>query len=306
MKAIVTGAAGFIGSHLCNKLMKLGHEVIGIDDLSSGTLKNLVLPMSYNKFRFVLSNFSEIEFCRNICNNVDVIFHLAAFSSVPGSIDDPYKTHRVNVTETINLLNAAAENKVDKFVFSSSASVYGNSEDLIKVEDSKIHLLSPYAASKYSVEINCQMFYNLFGLKTISLRYFNVYGSRQNPNSEYAAVVPKFIQCFKENKNPIIFGDGTQTRNFVHVSDVVDANIKSIELNSNFGEAFNIAAEESISINDLIKKLQVLYGKEIKPVYISEREGDIKYSFASIEKAKCFLGYAPITSLDDGLKETME
>ncbi|MBI2850287.1 MAG: SDR family oxidoreductase [Chloroflexi bacterium] len=301
MKAVVTGGAGFIGSHLIEALVARGYRVTVLDDLSSGKLDNIreFLP----SVQFKQGSVTELPLLREIFQGVDYVFHLAAIASVQKSIDDPAASHEVNVTGTLNVLLAALENKVKKVVFSSSAAVYGD----IPVPPAKEEMapcpLSPYAADKLAAETYCQVFGRVYQLPTVSLRYFNVYGPRQDPKSQYASVIPAFMSAVKDGKPPTIFGDGEQTRDFVFVKDVVAANLLAAE--TDMCGVFNISRGESVSINRLAKLIIKLTGKRLEPVHREPRAGEIKHSLADISKAKAS-GYEPKYDLESGLAETLK
>ncbi len=301
MKAVVTGGAGFIGSHLTEALIAQGYQVTVIDDLSSGKLDNLA--QCRNKIEFVKGSITDFSLLKKAFQGVDYVFHLAAIASVPQSIDDPRTTHEVSIGGTLNVLMAASENKVKKVIYASSAAVYGNAPGLPKNEEMLPYPLSPYAAGKLAAEYYCSVFSQVYKLPTVSLRYFNVYGPRQNPNSQYAAAIPKLINMVLEGHPPVIFGDGEQTRDFTFVGDVVRANLLAAE--SEVSGVFNVSRGESITINQLAEIVIRLAGKMLKPVYQEARKGDIKHSLADITKARAF-GYRPEYDLEYGLGRTLE
>lgn len=300
MKYIITGGAGFIGSHIVQALAE-SHDVVVIDNFSSGKKENLKgFPDTVSCCE---GSINDLPLLRETCKGADGIFHLAAIASVARSVDDPFATHETNLTGTLNVLLAARECGVRKVVFSSSSAVYGNEPTLPKREDMSPVPLSPYAVSKLSGEYYCSVFSELFGVKTVSLRYFNVFGPRQDPNSEYAAVIPKFITRLLENLPPRIFGDGKQTRDFVYVKDVVKANL--LAMKSTKTGTFNIGSGESIDLNTLACTLAGTMGVALAPVYEKPRSGDIRDSFSDISAAKKILGYKTGYSLDQGLAETV-
>ena len=300
MRYIVTGGAGFIGSHIAQALAE-SHDVVVIDNFSSGKKENL------KGFPETLSccegSINDLPLLRETCKGADGIFHLAAIASVARSVDDPLSTHDTNLTGTLNVLLAARDCGVRKVVFSSSSAVYGNEPTLPKREDMLPVPLSPYAVSKLSGEYYCSVFSELFAVKTVSLRYFNVFGPRQDPNSEYAAVIPKFITRLLKNQPPLIFGDGKQTRDFVYVKDVVKANL--LAMKSAKTGTFNIGSGESMDLNTLASTLARTMGIALSPVYEKPRSGDIRDSFSDISAAKKSLGYEAGYSLDQGLAETV-
>jgi UDP-glucose 4-epimerase len=300
---VVTGGAGFIGSNIVKKLLKQNHVII-IDDLSTGHLKNIQDFITSKKIEFIQGSITDLDLLQNIFKQIDYIFHEAAIPSVPRSVKDPFRTNFVNANGTLNVLIAARDNQVKKVVYASSSSVYGDTPTLPKKEDMKPCPLSPYAVAKLTAEYYCEVFTRIYHLPTVSLRYFNVYGPSQDPTSEYAAVIPKFITNIKNNKPPIIYGDGSQTRDFTFVDDVVNANILAAE--SPATGIFNIAGGKRITINDLVKEITAIYNKEIKATYTEQREGDIKHSLADISKAKEGFGYTPKYEMNEGLKETVK
>lgn len=303
MKAVVTGGAGFIGSNLVEELANRGTEVIIIDDLATGKMENITELLTRAEVNFVKGSVTNLELLTGVFNDVDCVFHQAAIPSVQRSVEDPQVTNEVNVNGTLNVLFAAKECGVEKVVYASTAAVYGDTPELPKREDMKPNPKSPYAVSKLTGEQYCAVFGEVYGLKTVCLRYFNVYGPKQDPASEYAAVIPLFITQVRANKPPIIYGDGEQTRDFAFVKDVVHANI----LASERGEGvFNIASGRRISLNELSHTIIGMIDKDLKPVYTEPRKGDIKHSLADVSLAKGKLGYECEYSLEKGLKETIE
>jgi UDP-glucose 4-epimerase len=301
---VVTGGAGFIGSHIAEELVSRGYQTVVIDDLSNGNLENIKHLLNKSNFHFIKGSVVDLPLLKKVCLDVDYIFHHAALISVPLSIDNPSRCHEVNLTGTLNVLIASRDNGIKKVVFASSSSVYGNNPLLPKTEDMLPNPQSPYAVTKLAGEYYCDVFRAVFGLASISLRYFNVYGPRQNPNSQYSAVIPKFIRAVKEDKPPEIFGNGQQTRDFVFVKDVVQANILAVE--SNYTGIFNIGSGERLSLNRVLRViLTQMNKKDIKPVYARKRVGDIKHSLADIKKAQNF-SYKPSYSFTRGLQETIE
>lgn len=299
MRFVVTGGAGFIGSHLAEELSNKG-EVIIVDDLSTGKMGNIEHLIKSHDVRFVKGSINELDLLQRVFRDIDYVFHIAAVPSVPRSIKDPMSTNEVNVKGTLNVLIASKSNGVMKVVYASSSSVYGDTLILPKREDMKPDPLSPYAVSKLAGEYYCRAFCEAYDLNTISLRFFNVFGPRQDPFSEYAAVIPKFIKSIQDNKCPTIYGDGEQTRDFTFVRDVVKANILAAK--SNQTGVFNIASGERVSINKLAEMIMELSGKDLKPVYEGVRKGDVKHSLADISKAKR-IGYEPEYDLRRGLGE---
>jgi UDP-glucose 4-epimerase len=300
MKYVVTGGAGFIGSHIVEAIAG-SHEVVVIDNYSSGKQENL--STFSDNIDQIKGSITDLPLLRDACSGADGIFHLAAIASVARSVDDPVATHETNLTGTLNVLLAARDCGVKKVVFSSSSAVYGDEPTLPKRESMHPVPLSPYAVSKLSGEYYGKVFFDLFGVKTVSLRYFNVYGPRQDPLSEYAAVIPKFITRLLNNQAPLIFGDGKQTRDFVYVKDVVRANILAMQ--STGTGTFNIGSGESMDLNTLARTLAEILEVTIKPVHEKPRSGDIRDSVSDITAAKKSLGYRTHFSLTKGLEETV-
>ena len=306
MKYVVTGGAGFIGSHLTQELVDQGEEVTVIDDLSTGNqqrLKNIS-----DKIRIVKGDIRDLEFLKKEFKGVDFVLHQAALISVPESIEKKELYKEVNVTGTGNVLEAARTNKVKRVIFSSSAAVYGDTESLPVKESTELKPLSPYAEFKIKGEQMCAEYYQKHGLKTIVLRYFNVFGPGQDPESEYAVVIPLFIKKVLENKSPIIYGDGDQTRDFIYIRNIVHANMLALKTDNQeaFGNPINIGSGQEISINQLLRLVNKNLGKKIEPEFSPEREGDIRHSCSDISKAKELLGYGNKYSFEQGLKETIE
>ena len=285
-KIIVTGGLGFIGSHIVEELYQ-DNEVTIIDNESTGKMDNI----KHLKDRVIveLGDINSVKL-NEIFEGCDYVFHEAALPSVPRSIKDPLKSNETNITGTLNVLKSASECDVKKVVIASSSSVYGDTPKLPKVETMPINPKSPYAVTKATGEMYCKIFEEIYGLQTVALRYFNVFGPRQDPNSQYAAVIPKFITAIMNDESPTVYGDGTQSRDFTFVKNVVDANIKACE--SKKTGSFNIACGRRIILNDLIKMINELLGKDINPEYVDPRPGDIKHSHADIGAAKTF-GYNP-------------
>ena len=312
-KILITGGAGFIGSNLCEILLKQGSKVICLDNLSTGNIKNIESFLNHRNFKFTNGDIRNLNDCLESAKNVDYILHQAALGSVPRSIEDPVTSSEVNIIGFLNMLIAAKENKVKRFVYAASSSTYGDSLDLPKKENNIGKPLSIYAITKYTNEMYSDVFSKIFGLETIGLRYFNVYGKRQDPNGSYAAVIPKFVKQLINGENPTINGDGTNSRDFTYIDDVVNANILSL-LTTNkeaINNVYNIAYGEKNSLNDLakyLKKYLSFYRKsidKIEIIYGPEREGDIAHSLACIEKANNKLNYIPKFSLEKGLKKAI-
>lgn len=310
MKYLVTGGAGFIGSHLVEALVLKGEEVCVLDNFSTGKEENLA-PFS-KQIHLIRGDICNKNVCEEACDGVNYVFHEAALGSVPRSVEDPLTTHEVNITGTLNLLLAARDAKVKRFIFASSSSVYGDAPTLPKVESMPPNPLSPYALSKYAAETYVALFYKLYGLETISLRYFNVYGPRQDPNSQYAAVIPAFIAALKRDQAPVIYGDGEQTRDFTFVKDVVEANLLACVANEDAcGRAYNIACHQRTTINQLFKMTRELISKlqpqsgGVNPVYRPGRVGDIRDSLADYGLAKKWLNFFPAWEMHKGMAETI-
>jgi UDP-N-acetylglucosamine 4-epimerase len=304
---LVTGGAGFIGSNLVEKTLELGYSVRVLDNFTTGKEENIKEFFGHRGFSFMKGDICNLEDCQEACANVDFVLHQAALGSVPRSIANPIATNDTNVDGILNMMIAARDNHVKRFVFASSSSVYGDIEELPKVENRIGKTLSPYATSKLAGEIYGRNFYDLYGLPTIGLRYFNVYGKRQDPDSTYAAVIPKFIKKLLNNEVPTIYGDGEQSRDFTYVENVVQANLKACLAGSEaLGEVFNIANEERITINNLYLKLCELLNINTIPYYTSVRAGDIKHSNADISKAKNLLKYEPIYNFNEGIEKCIE
>ncbi len=305
MKVLVTGGAGFIGSHLVDGLLARGHSVTVLDDLSSGTMDNLKTHIGKSSFRFIQGDIRDVEAVEQALAGVDAVIHEAAMISVPFSIKNPDFAQSVNVDGTLALLKASLGHGVKRFVFASSCAVYGEQAELPISEDALPQPLSPYASSKLVAEKNCLIFHERDGLETVCLRYFNVYGPRQT-FGEYAGVMMKFFERLRSDQPPIICGDGEQTRDFIFVSDVVEANLLALERKSVAGEVINIGTREATSIKKLCEVFLRLVGKsELKPIYEVPRSGDIKHSLADITKAKKILSFKPKTSLEEGVKKLL-
>lgn len=296
---VVTGGAGFIGSNLVEELAK-EHQVKVIDNLSTGHIENLD---QIRGVEFVRGSITDLDLLKEVFSDVDYVYHQAALPSVPRSIEDPISSNRVNIDGTLNVLVAARDCGAKKVVYASSSSVYGDTPTLPKREDMTPNPKSPYAVTKLAGEYYCRIFSEIYGLKTASLRYFNVFGPRQDPKSQYAAVIPLFITKILNGKPPTIFGDGTQTRDFTFVKDVVQANIRAME-SDNVG-VFNVACGRQIVLNDLADEIMKITGIETEKVYEPPRAGDIKDSLADISRAREMLGYEPRFDLNSGLVETI-
>lgn len=304
---LVTGGAGFIGSNLVERILDLGYKVRVLDNFSTGKEENIEEFVYNPNFSLIRGDIRDIEDCQRACEGIDYVLHQAALGSVPRSIDDPKTTNDVNVSGTLNMMIAARDNSVQRFVYASSSAVYGDEPNLPKVEERVGKLLSPYAITKKVNELYAKNFYELYGLPTIGLRYFNVFGKRQDPDSVYAAVIPIFVKKLLNDEAPVIYGDGMQSRDFTHIDNVVDANLKAcLVMEEAFGEAFNIAYGGRTYLNDLYKKIAQLLDKDIVPIYDLPRKGDIKHSNADIKKAVELLDYVPTYDINQGLEIAIE
>ena len=299
-KVVVTGGAGFIGSHLAEELQNRGHYVIVLDDFSTGKRANIDRILKKNSVEFVEGSVTDLALLQTLFKETEYVFHQAALARVPFSIENPLAANEVNITGTLNVLLAARDNKVKKVVFASSSSIYGDTDVLPQHEAMYANPLSPYALTKLAGEYYCSIFRNIFKLDTICLRYFNVYGPRQDPHSQYAMVIPAFISRVLAGTPPVIFGDGEQSRDFTFIHDVVNANIRAAE--SDVNGVFNIGGGKNITINQLAQLIIKLLQKDLGPVYDKPRLGDVKHTLADVSKAKVF-GYKPEWSLEDGLKK---
>ncbi len=308
-KFLVTGGAGFIGSHIVAYLLEHGAEHVRmLDNLSTGLRSNVDLFAHYPNYEFIEGDIRQPDTCRAACEGMDYINHQAALGSVPRSIKDPSTSNDVNVGGFVNMITAAKDAGVKSFVYASSSSVYGDEIVLPKVETKTGNLLSPYAVTKMANELYASVFCRLYGLKVVGLRYFNVFGPRQDPNGPYAAVIPLFVSGLL-NGNPVyINGDGTQTRDFTYVANAVQANVRSMLCDNPdaFGEAYNVAVGSNFTVNFLYESISEMLGASQAPVYRSPREGDIRDSLADISKAGRLLGYEPVCQFLDGLKITVD
>lgn len=309
-KIIVTGGAGFIGSNLTIELVRRGYKVKVIDNLSTGLIKNL--ESVKDDIKFIKGDIRSLDFLEKQLTGYDAVLHQAALGSVPRSINDPLSTHESNITGTLNVLIAARHKGIKKVVYASSSSIYGNREYFgkqqvaKKKEMMKPMPLSPYAASKISAEYYVKVFSHIYGLPTVTLRYFNVFGPRQNPNSQYAAVIPLFIKALLKGQRPTVYGDGQQSRDFTYVANNVEANILAMNSKVKDGETINIACSKTISILQIIEKINLILGTSIKPKFDKPRIGDVKNSLADITKAKKLINYSPIIYFEEGLRKTIE
>ena len=309
---LVTGGAGFIGSNLTETLLRRGDSVRILDNFYSGRRENLAeveqwAAVGGGSFEMLEGDIREMETCRKAVAGMDFVLHQAAMPSVQRSVQDPQASNEVNVNGTLNMLEAARHEGVKRFVFASSSSLYGESETLPKVEEMPSAPISPYGLQKLAGESYCGLYHRLYGLPTIALRYFNVFGPRQDPTSEYSAVIPKFITAIKASKAPTIYGDGEQTRDFTFIANVVQANLAGCTAgDAAFGKAYNIACGDRISLNQLVDQIGDLTGNPIKANYGEARPGDIRHSLAGIDRATSLLHYAPDVTMREGLRRTIE
>ena len=301
---LVTGGAGFIGSHIAEELVKRGDSVRIVDNFLTGKEENIASFL--DGIELIRGDIRDLKLCHEAVKDVDYVLHQAALPSVPRSVEDPLLTNAINIEGTLNVLLASRDASVKKVVFASSSSVYGDDEHLPKKEGLEGNPLSPYAVSKYAGEKYCQVFSEIYGLPTVSLRYFNVFGPRQDPFSQYAAVIPNFITRLLASKAPIIYGDGEQSRDFTYVANVVEANLQAALVPDVSGQVFNLGNGIRTTVNALAQSLTELTEKIIEPVHEEERPGDVRHSFADISKAEALLDYTPRVSLKDGLLRTIE
>jgi UDP-N-acetylglucosamine/UDP-N-acetylgalactosamine 4-epimerase len=310
MRILITGGAGFIGSNLVEELLKDTRVtfVRVLDNLATGSLKNIEEFRTNQKFQFLQGDIREYETCLTACDGIDFISHQAALGSVPRSINDPLTSNNVNITGTLNIFTAAKEKKIKRIVYAASSSTYGDHPGLPKVEDIIGNPLSPYAVTKYVNELYAKVYANLYGMQITGLRYFNIFGPKQNPQGPYAAVIPLFTEAVLENKPPTINGDGNHSRDFTYVANAVRANILAMftENAEAVNQIFNIACGHQTSLNELFNQLKDFAGSFIQPVYGPERKGDVKHSLADISKAQKLLDYQPLISVSEGLKKTFD
>lgn len=301
---LVTGGAGFIGSHVAETLADRGDEVCVLDDLSTGKRENLATFL--DRVEFVEGSICSADTTRHAMRGADCVFHLAARGSVPRSVDDPVGAHDVNVNGTLNVLMAARELGVRRVVFSASSSAYGDTPTLPKHEEMTPQPLSPYAATKLTCEHYCAVFAKVYGLETVSLRYFNVFGPRQDPQSDYAAVLPAFISHMLRGERPIVYGDGEQTRDFCYIENVVRANLLASECDAAQGQAVNIACGERTSLNEILKLINGHLNTSIEADYRDPRPGDVKHSLAALDAARELIGYEPEILFAEGLSRSID
>ncbi len=310
---LVTGGAGFIGSNLCEALIKNGNTVICLDNFATGKKANLDAIIDHSNFNFVEGDIRDLAVCKQACKNVDYVLHQAALGSVPRSINDPITSNEVNISGFLNMLVAARDAGVKRFIYAASSSTYGDSVKMPKVEDNIGKPLSPYAITKYVNELYAGIFSSSYGLETIGLRYFNVFGRKQDPNGAYAAVIPKFVIQLMRHEKPIINGDGSYSRDFTYIDNVVQMNVRAMmaEDNEAINTVYNVAYGERTTLNELMDLLKEFLGEldpeisKLNPEYGPNRQGDVPHSLASIEKAKQRLGYSPNFNIRKGLKNAV-
>jgi UDP-glucose 4-epimerase len=299
---LVTGGAGFIGSHLVDELVRRGQRVRVLDDFSTGKRANL----TGTSFELIEGDVRDLDTVRRAMVSVDYVLHQAALPSVPRSIADPATSHAVNATGTLNVLLAAHQAGVRRVVYASSSSVYGDTPELPRHEDMPTRPLSPYAVAKLAGENYCRVFTHVYGLPTVSLRYFNVFGPRQDPTSQYAAVIPRFITAMLDGKPPVVFGDGLQSRDFTYVTNVVQANLRACESGDGIGAVFNVGGGEQHTLLELVAVLNRILGTHHAPVFDAPRPGDVRHSLAAIDRGRVALGFQPEVGFEEGLRRTIE
>ncbi|WP_394972456.1 SDR family oxidoreductase [uncultured Croceitalea sp.] len=310
---LVTGGAGFIGSNLCEAILKNGNKVVCLDNLSTGKKENIEGLCVYGNFKFIQGDIRNLTDCNKACKGVDYVLHQAALGSVPRSIKDPITSNQVNVSGFLNMLVASRDAGVKRFIYAASSSTYGDSKSLPKVENIIGKPLSPYAITKYVNELYAEIFNKTYGLETIGLRYFNVFGRKQDSNGAYAAVIPKFVNQLINHEPPIINGDGSYSRDFTYIDNVVQMNVRAVVCNDNraVNNIYNVAYGERTTLNELIEILKEnlsLYDEKINTIKVqfsTKRQGDVPHSLASIDKAKELLGYKPSHNISEGIKEAV-
>jgi UDP-glucose 4-epimerase len=303
VRVLVTGGAGFIGSNLVDELLARGHAVRVLDNFSSGHRRNLDGVAS--EIELIEGDLRSYERVHHAVRGCEVVFHQGALPSVPRSVQDPITTNEINVGGTLNVLLNARDEGVRRFVFASSSSIYGDAPGFPRREDTTTTPLAPYAVSKLAAEQYCRIFSNVYGLATVSLRYFNVFGRRQDPASQYSAVVPRFISAMRDGRPPTIYGTGGQSRDFTHIDNVVAANLLAMDAPDAWGRVFNVGCGTPHSLNDLVETLNRLLGSEIEPAHTAPRPGDVERSWADITRAVQVLGYDPAVDLERGLRLTL-
>jgi nucleoside-diphosphate-sugar epimerase len=304
MRYLVTGGAGFIGSNTVDELVRRGHGVVVLDDLSAGKEDNLAEVR--NKITFIKGSITDIEIVQKAMQQAEFVLHLAARTSVPRSVKDPIEANRINIDGTLNVLVAARDNKVKRVIFAASSSAYGETPVLPKVESMQPQPISPYGVTKYVGELYAQVFGRCYGLETVCLRYFNVFGPRQDPDSPYSGVLSRFASAFLNEEPPLIYGDGEQTRDFTYVDNAVQANLLACEAPGAAGKIFNVGTGQRVSLNQTLDLLRQVSGKQLAAKYDPPRDGDIRDSQADITQARDILQYEPTVLFEEGLQRTFE
>ena len=304
MRYLVTGGAGFIGSNIVDELLRRGHEVTVLDDFSSGKEENLAAAK--NKIRLVRGSITDLNAARDACGGAECVLHLAARTSVPRSVQDPLETNRINIDGSLNVLVAARDAKVRRVVYAASSSAYGETPTLPKVESMPPQPISPYGVTKFVGELYAQVFGRVYGLENVSLRYFNVFGPRQDPTSQYSGVLSRFMLAVIEGAQPVVFGDGEQSRDFTFVENVVDASLRACEARDASGRVFNVGTSSRITLNQVLRLLEKICGKPIHAKHDPPRAGDIRDSQADISLSRKILGYEPRVNFEEGLRRTWE
>jgi UDP-glucose 4-epimerase len=305
-RVLVTGGAGFIGSNLTEALLKKGHQVRVLDNFSTGKRENLLFDKGYSSFEVTEGDICDPAVCHEAMKGIEYVYHEAALPSVQRSVEDPLASNAVNVEGTLNVLIAARDAGAKRMIYASSSSVYGDTPTLPKQEEMAPNPLSPYALQKYIGEQYCRLFFQLYGLETISLRYFNIFGPKQDPASIYSAVIPRFIDALLKRDRPIVFGDGEQSRDFTYIDNVVEANLLALSRDHVRGEVVNVACGKQISLNQLLRILKEILGSTISPLHQEPRKGDVRHSLADIRKGKEILNYVPKVDIEVGLRRTLE
>ncbi len=303
-KFLVTGGAGFIGSNICKTLVAQGCSVRVVDNLLTGKRSNLAEVI--DDIEFIEADMGDSQVARSAVKDIDAVLHQGALPSVPLSVDNPAATHKHCVDATFTLLLAARDAGVRRFVYAASSSAYGDTPTLPKVETMPARPLSPYAVAKLVGEYYCSVFYEVYGLETISLRYFNVFGPHQDPTSQYAAAIPAFVTAVLKDEPPTVYGDGEQSRDFTYIDNVVEANLLAARAKRTKGEVVNIACGEAVTVNDVIDIINEVLEKNVKPVYAPTRAGDVKHSLADITRAREVIGFEPVISFEDGLRKAID
>lgn len=301
---LVTGGAGFIGSHLATRLVELGHKVRILDDFSTGRRENIA-PLA-DTVHVLRGDMCDPAVCAAACDDIEIVFHEAAIPSVPKSVDNPAASHNANINGTFNIFSAARDRKCRRVIYAASSSAYGDTVVSPKHEGIKPEPLSPYAVQKLTGELYGRAFFECFGLETIALRYFNVFGPRQDPKSQYAAAIPAFVTSILADRSPTVYGDGEQTRDFTYIENVLHANLLAAKAPKTTGQAVNIACGERVSVNHVIQRINELLGRKVKPQYVPRRKGDVMHSLADISLAEKLIGYQPQIGFDDGLRRAID